>query len=112
MDPICVNKEKIYFQRIYQMKLQEDHQVTENSTEEDNEKLIEKEIKEQVEETERETGHLNREEEEPKNSREKKTKKRKVHQLVDGHYEEFLDGTQKSFRCNFCKKTFPLEQVR
>jgi hypothetical protein len=42
-----------------------------------------------------------------------KNKKRKVHQLVEGHYEEVIgaDGLSKSYRCKFCQREFPLEQV-
>ncbi len=46
-----------------------------------------------------------------------KNKKRKVHQLVEGHYEEIINDSSittnslKSFRCKFCDKIFPSDQV-
>lgn len=42
-----------------------------------------------------------------------KNKKRKVHQLVEGHYEEIINDSNSTttFRCKFCDKIFPSDQV-
>jgi UDP-2,3-diacylglucosamine pyrophosphatase LpxH len=40
-----------------------------------------------------------------------KSRKRKVHQLVEGHYEERVIDSIKSFQCKFCQKEFPSDQV-
>eukprot|EP01040_Poterioochromonas_malhamensis_P000696 gene696-744_t len=41
-----------------------------------------------------------------------KNKKRKVHQLVEGHYEEIINDSSSTttFRCKFCDKIFPSDQ--